>query len=475
MPVFYRFLMCILLFWKPACSNLPPFDPAQEQVSNPPEVNTAQKTSPPPTRPPQSAGSGVDFDFKGFFDHFTKVYGNESLSILQYHLNDRINADGLTPASNTLSGPPVPCGEAPSLPGSSITYKNPLRSHGSMASYTCNTGYTGNSEAIVCQSGKWTDPVNPVICTIVTCPVTPPHIPNSNYHMTTSIYGSQVTYTCKSGFQAVGIASPASCQQNGQWTQPNFKCANMMEMMAHNNAYQSLSSAGGSMASMLGNSAMSGMGAPTGVNTGLEAMLVSAMQGATRPGSLSSGQLPSYLQGAVSSMALGMGGSVAGMAGMPGSEPASLPPHLQSAASMGLMDPNIMRTLMPGMNFGAPGTGAVAGRAMEPEVAMEMLMMSQMMQNMQRQRQAQQSQKKQQRIRQQTSGSSAQSPNLMATKSAVSASHASLSGRDLQGSTGPSSGSSGSQLKTSGSAGSPMSGNNNPLMDAIMNAAGLPG
>lgn len=26
------------------------------------------------------------------------------------------------------------------------------------------------------------------------------------------------------------------------------------------------------------------MGAPTGVNTGLEAMLVSAMQGATRPG-----------------------------------------------------------------------------------------------------------------------------------------------------------------------------------------------
>ncbi|PVD36170.1 hypothetical protein C0Q70_03145 [Pomacea canaliculata] len=417
-------------------SNLPPFDPAQEQVSNPPEVNTAQKTSPPPTRPPQSAGSGVDFDFKGFFDHFTKVYGNESLSILQYHLNDRINADGLTPASNTLSGPPVPCGEAPSLPGSSITYKNPLRSHGSMASYTCNTGYTGNSEAIVCQSGKWTDPVNPVICTIVTCPVTPPHIPNSNYHMTTSIYGSQVTYTCKSGFQAVGIASPASCQQNGQWTQPNFKCANMMEMMAHNNAYQSLSSAGGSMASMLGNSAMSGMGAPTGVNTGLEAMLVSAMQGATRP---------------------------------------ALPPHLQSAASMGLMDPNIMRTLMPGMNFGAPGTGAVAGRAMEPEVAMEMLMMSQMMQNMQRQRQAQQSQKKQQRIRQQTSGSSAQSPNLMATKSAVSASHASLSGRDLQGSTGPSSGSSGSQLKTSGSAGSPMSGNNNPLMDAIMNAAGLPG
>lgn len=65
-----------------------------------------------------------------------------------------------------LEGPPVPCGEAPSLPGSSITYKNPLRSHGSMASYTCNTGYTGNSEAIVCQSGKWTDPVNPVICTI---------------------------------------------------------------------------------------------------------------------------------------------------------------------------------------------------------------------------------------------------------------------------------------------------------------------
>ncbi|XP_070184281.1 uncharacterized protein [Littorina saxatilis] len=231
----------------------------QQQQQQQQQMQQQQPNTQMQTQAPNAAQ--VDFDFKGFFDYFVKIYGKNALVTFQQRLDDRKTVEGIAapaptaaPASNVLPGLPIPCGLAPDYNGASLTYDNPSRPHGSLATYRCERGYKGAEAIIMCNSGAWTLPKVNVTCTQVLCGPTPV-MPNAQIMISGDRVGSTATYTCDPGYQADNIASPIMCQETGQWSTPSFQCANMLA----NNQAMSQSMASMGMGALMGGG-MGGMG-----------------------------------------------------------------------------------------------------------------------------------------------------------------------------------------------------------------------
>lgn len=383
-----RLIFGYVLVVTPCLCQLPAFPIPGEVTTDVPTV-LAPQPAPQTVLVPK-----VDFDFKGFFDYFVKIYGKSALTVFQEKLDGRKKDEGLT-TSTTIPGLPIPCALAPAQSGATITYEAPNRIHGSTASYHCGAGYRGNDVIVMCMSGSWT-PAN-VSCEMVYCG-RPSPMPNGRANFQDLAYNALATYTCDPGYQADDIPSPVRCLADGTWSKPTFRCTNMMastQQMSTQMASGGMGGMMGGMASMM--QAMSGgspggaPGAGAGLNSGLMGALAQAMSAGNTGGAGAPG---GGLGGMLSSM---MGNGMGGGGAPPG--PGALPEHLQM---LGKMAPALMPNFMGGMspNFGMGAGAAAAGPAkpMEPE---EQMMMMMMMQNMQRQRMMEVQQQRQQELQRQ--------------------------------------------------------------------------
>ncbi|XP_064386156.1 uncharacterized protein LOC135334774 isoform X2 [Halichondria panicea] len=88
-----------------------------------------------------------------------------------------------------------------------------------VATYTCNTGYTlnGGITTMTCGSdGVWSDLESPPTC-IVSCGNPPIIISGMMTSSTGTTFGAMATYTCNTGYQRSGSAT-ITCQASGSWS-----------------------------------------------------------------------------------------------------------------------------------------------------------------------------------------------------------------------------------------------------------------
>ncbi|XP_066271289.1 sushi, von Willebrand factor type A, EGF and pentraxin domain-containing protein 1-like [Branchiostoma lanceolatum] len=148
--------------------------------------------------------------------------------VVNFNCNPGYTRNGATSATcqadGTWSNPVPTCTPRQCLPQLTAPTNgamSPLGPHTFPATvaFTCNTGYTRNGAAdTTCQAdGSWNNPVptcDPVQCPVLRAPmngtVTPPGARN---------YNDVGTFACDVGFERVGATS-ATCQANGQWSNP---------------------------------------------------------------------------------------------------------------------------------------------------------------------------------------------------------------------------------------------------------------
>ncbi|CAH1252782.1 CSMD3 [Branchiostoma lanceolatum] len=152
--------------------------------------------------------------------------------VVNFNCNAGYTRNGATSATcqadGTWSDPVPTCTPRQCLPQLTAPTNgamSPLGPHTFPATvaFTCNTGYTRNGAAdTTCQAdGSWNNPVptcDPVQCPVLRAPmngtVTPPGARN---------YNDVGTFACDVGFERVGATS-ATCQANGQWSNPVPMC-----------------------------------------------------------------------------------------------------------------------------------------------------------------------------------------------------------------------------------------------------------
>ena len=118
----------------------------------------------------------------------------------------------------------VDCGAAP-MSSPDGTSSGSGTTFGSTVTYSCNTGYDlVGSTSTTCQAnGTWSDAAP--ACNIVDCDTAPAAPTNGSIGGdTTTTFGSTVTYSCDTGYNAVGATS-SSCGSDGMWTEPAPTCA----------------------------------------------------------------------------------------------------------------------------------------------------------------------------------------------------------------------------------------------------------
>jgi CUB/sushi domain-containing protein len=93
---------------------------------------------------------------------------------------------------------------------------------GSMASFTCNEGYSLiGTTSVTCQMNYlWSN--NAPTCRIVDCGGLPLLV-NGKVHIINTTYGSRVSFTCQNGYNLTG-ASSAICLANGTWSEEMPSC-----------------------------------------------------------------------------------------------------------------------------------------------------------------------------------------------------------------------------------------------------------
>ncbi|XP_060582386.1 sushi, von Willebrand factor type A, EGF and pentraxin domain-containing protein 1-like [Ruditapes philippinarum] len=120
----------------------------------------------------------------------------------------------------------VDCGLPGNVANAQRTYTG--TTGGSVATFSCISGYevspTGASMDVTClNSGQW-DLIG-FTCQLVVCG-TPPDVTNAQKVFSSSTVGSNVTYTCDSGYTVSPVSSPLSfvCLNTGQWESIGFTC-----------------------------------------------------------------------------------------------------------------------------------------------------------------------------------------------------------------------------------------------------------
>jgi hypothetical protein len=99
---------------------------------------------------------------------------------------------------------------------------------GSIASYTCNSGYSMTGAFTrTCQSdGTWSG--TPPICTLVDCGTAPSISNGTLLNAYATAYNSAATYSCNTGYYFSGFATTRTCQADGTWSLPSPVCSIQM-------------------------------------------------------------------------------------------------------------------------------------------------------------------------------------------------------------------------------------------------------
>ncbi|GFR98083.1 sushi, von Willebrand factor type A, EGF and pentraxin domain-containing protein 1-like [Elysia marginata] len=115
----------------------------------------------------------------------------------------------------------VSCGSPPDIMNSKRVYAS--TSVGSVATYTCDEGFTGSQFNAVCGAdGEWTlrDPSS---CSSVACGTVPSVQNSATSHPSGTTYGDVVVYKCAEGYKHTGT-SLKTCEANGLWSPDIVEC-----------------------------------------------------------------------------------------------------------------------------------------------------------------------------------------------------------------------------------------------------------
>lgn len=125
--------------------------------------------------------------------------------------------------SGMLCEVPVDC-NALTVANGTVAYSPMNTTLGSVATTTCNMGYTRSGPASrTCQSnGSWSGAAN--TCVPVSCGAAPDGT-NSTATETSTTLGGVATYTCAAGYVVSGGDASRTCQANGTWSGTALSCA----------------------------------------------------------------------------------------------------------------------------------------------------------------------------------------------------------------------------------------------------------
>ncbi|XP_067679147.1 C4b-binding protein alpha chain-like [Haliotis asinina] len=92
-------------------------------------------------------------------------------------------------------------------------------------SYSCDVGYNrteGEGTSVCLEDGTWSVPS--LKCQVVTCGALPDWEGMETGGANSAAYGSLVTYSCSPGFESAGGEGLSMCQANGTWGRPSLNC-----------------------------------------------------------------------------------------------------------------------------------------------------------------------------------------------------------------------------------------------------------
>jgi hypothetical protein len=108
------------------------------------------------------------------------------------------------------------CGAPPAANANGTVTPPGTTTVGAMAAYACNIGYTGGGSLSCLPTGSWSAAAAPA-CTIVSCGA-PPTVTNGMVGGGSNTYNSSRTYTCDNGYQ-IGMGSGnVTCLATGMWS-----------------------------------------------------------------------------------------------------------------------------------------------------------------------------------------------------------------------------------------------------------------
>ena len=130
------------------------------------------------------------------------------------------SAGGAMASGGVSSSTVITCGSLTSPANGSVS--TPLMTYGSMAIYSCSTGYklVGEATSTCLSDGTWTGTAPkcaPVDCGALLAPV------NGSVDAPSTTYGATATYSCTTGYGPSG-ASTRACQGDGTWTGTTPAC-----------------------------------------------------------------------------------------------------------------------------------------------------------------------------------------------------------------------------------------------------------
>ncbi|GFR58360.1 sushi, von Willebrand factor type A, EGF and pentraxin domain-containing protein 1 [Elysia marginata] len=115
----------------------------------------------------------------------------------------------------------VTCGPPPQIMNSNRVYIS--ITEGSLATYTCDHGFTGPLFQAVCGAdGQWTLQ-SPSSCLLVTCGTVPTVQNSATSYLSGTTYGDVVVYKCLEGYKPSG-SSLKTCEANGLWSSDIVEC-----------------------------------------------------------------------------------------------------------------------------------------------------------------------------------------------------------------------------------------------------------
>ncbi|GFO07402.1 sushi, von Willebrand factor type a, egf and pentraxin domain-containing protein 1 [Plakobranchus ocellatus] len=123
----------------------------------------------------------------------------------------------------SLSCDPIPCGAAPSVNNSEVTYNYTAGAF--TAQYTCLTGYVfdqdHSSRTCSLLTSTWSD--QPINCVDIECGAAP-IVTHATVMETGRRVSSQASYTCERGYNLTSSAATRTCNQDGNWSQEEVTC-----------------------------------------------------------------------------------------------------------------------------------------------------------------------------------------------------------------------------------------------------------
>nr|CAB3266742.1 sushi, von Willebrand factor type A, EGF and pentraxin domain-containing protein 1-like [Phallusia mammillata] len=140
----------------------------------------------------------------------------------RFHVDSEINSETAAGLNSLPTCERVSCGATQGVVNGIVKSSNTEYLFTDKLRYECLPGYNLRGEfELTCQANKAFDHPPPT-CDPVSCG-NPPTLPNTQQHVTSTVYRGTATYTCSKGY--VNLEDTITCQADGLWSSTSLLCA----------------------------------------------------------------------------------------------------------------------------------------------------------------------------------------------------------------------------------------------------------